>query len=55
MFRKGETSNTGMTKMLVASTLLTFPFIYYARDIAESLRDISGRNQIDINNSASQQ
>ncbi len=54
MFIKEDMSNSGIAMMLVASALLTVPFIFYAKDIADSLRDISGRNQINIKSGLSQ-
>ncbi|OPX84911.1 MAG: hypothetical protein A4E53_03662 [Pelotomaculum sp. PtaB.Bin104] len=40
MFHK-EISSTDMKVLTVASVFLTLPFIFYARDIAHSLRDIA--------------
>jgi hypothetical protein len=45
VFIKDEMNHSKMGMMHVALMLLTVPFIFYAKDIADSLRDISGRNQ----------
>lgn len=43
MFIKDEMSRSDMVMMIVASVALTVPFIFYAKDIAESLRRISDK------------
>lgn len=54
MFIKDDMSRTDMGMMIVASIALTVPFIFYAKDIADSLRDISGRKRIEFSNGQSQ-
>ncbi|HPZ43310.1 MAG TPA: hypothetical protein PL078_04820 [Bacillota bacterium] len=54
MLIKEDMSRSGMTIMLAASVLLTIPLICYTKDIADSLREISGRNQIHIKDTTNQ-
>ena len=44
MFIKDDMSHSNLAVMLVASVALTVPFIFYAKDIADSLRNIAGRS-----------
>ena len=46
MFDK-EMSHSHVALMTIASIALTIPFIYYAKDIARSLRVIAGKESLE--------